>query len=74
MAERVETEPTFQVQARRLLFKETGIYASSPGRTYDVAPDGERFLVVKRGAGAQSAEVILVQNWFDELQRLVPTN
>jgi serine/threonine-protein kinase len=47
------------------------------GRTHDVSPDGERFLMLK-GAGdsaltAAAPEVIVVQHWADELRRLVPT-
>ena len=46
--------------------------------TSAVAPisDFQRFLGVKRGTptDAPSVEVVLIQNWTDELQRLVPTN
>jgi len=48
-----------------------------PGRTYDVSPDGTRFLMFKEGGGATETsppELILVQNWVEELKRLVPTN
>jgi tRNA A-37 threonylcarbamoyl transferase component Bud32 len=45
-----------------------------PG-TYDVAPDGRRFLVLKQGDGpdqpATPATVVVVKNWADELRRLV---
>jgi serine/threonine-protein kinase len=43
------------------------------GRTYDIAPDGERFLMIKESAGGDSTEFILVQNWFEELKARVPT-
>jgi hypothetical protein len=47
------------------------------GRMYDVSADGQRFLVIKEIRGADerppSARFILVQNWFEELKRLVPT-
>jgi serine/threonine-protein kinase len=46
------------------------------GRSYDVSPDGQRFLMIKQAAtDATSAprEIIVVQNWFEELKRLVPT-
>ena len=69
-----ETEPRFQVQNRQLLFEETGI-PRPDSRTFDIDPDGQRFLVVKL-AGAESAtppQLVLVQNWFAELQRLVPS-
>ena len=47
----------------------------SAGRSYDVSPDGERFLMIKRpgsDAGATSA-ILVVQHWNEELKRLVPT-
>jgi hypothetical protein len=44
---------------------------------YDVSADGQRFLVIKETPGTDedppSARIILVQNWFEELKRLVPT-
>ena len=42
-------------------------------RNYDVFPDGQRFLMVKQPANADDAPKIVVQNWFEELKRLVPT-
>jgi len=48
------------------------------GRTYDVSPDGRRFLRIKleeepSGGSASTAAIIVVLNWFEELKRLVPT-
>ena len=48
------------------------------GRMYDVSADGQRFLMIKETSGGAtgaptSARIILVQNWFEELKRLVPT-
>ena len=69
-----EAEPGFRPQSPALLFEETGIYTNLQ-RSYDVAPDG-RFLVVKAGTSttdnSKVGQIILIQNWFDELQRLVP--
>lgn len=52
-------------------------YASpGPGRTYDVSPDGRRFLMIKAGATDEdyaAPELVVVLNWFEELERLVPT-
>ena len=48
----------------------------SLGRTFDVAGDGKRFLMIKPGssdAAPQSQKLIFVQNWDQELKRLVPT-
>ena len=44
-------------------------------RTYDVSPDGQRFLMIKAVEDTTtSASVIMVQNWTEELKRLVPAN
>jgi serine/threonine-protein kinase len=46
------------------------------GRMYDVSPDGRRFLMIKGGEGDNPAppQIVVVQNWFEELKRLAPTN
>jgi hypothetical protein len=36
---------------------------------YDITPDGRRFLVVM---GGEPKTITIVQNWFEELKRLVP--
>jgi hypothetical protein len=45
-------------------------------RAYDIAPDG-RFLILRSSqaeAGIAAApEIVVVQNWFEELKRIVPT-
>lgn len=42
------------------------------GPSYDIFPDGQRFVMV-RGADPQGArEIVLLQNWFSELQQRVP--
>jgi eukaryotic-like serine/threonine-protein kinase len=45
-------------------------------RTYDVSPDGRRFLMIKEGGGDRESTpqtLTVVLNWFEELKRLVPT-
>jgi hypothetical protein len=41
---------------------------------YDISLDGQRFLMVKPAPADPNpvTEIILVQNWFDELKRTVP--
>ena len=47
--------------------------APSNGRNYDVSPDGKRFLMVKEPATQATApQIVVVQNWFEELKRLAP--
>jgi serine/threonine-protein kinase len=47
-------------------------------RSYDVSRDGRRFLMIKDDPAPSSIStsdsLILVQNWFEELKRRVPTN
>jgi serine/threonine-protein kinase len=44
---------------------------------YDISPDGQRFLISKPSRGpdrdTSPASIVVVQNWFEELKRLVPT-
>ena len=49
--------------------------AGTGGRTYDVAPDGRRFLFTQQRDDASQppiTHVVLVQNWLEELKRLAP--
>jgi Tol biopolymer transport system component len=53
-------------------------YSTNPvwwGRSYDVSPDGQRFLMIKEGAGGATPppSLVVVQHWVEELNRLVPT-
>ena len=69
----VETEPTFTHATPEILF--TGNYFRAWGRNYDISPDGQRFLMLKEVGQTSETEIrlVLVQNWFEELKRLVPT-
>ena len=44
-----------------------------------MSPDGRRFLRIKEGASDDSGDstpqsFVIVENWTEELKRLVPTN
>jgi len=42
-------------------------------RMYDVHPDGRRFVMLRVvGPNARYPNLVLVQNFFEELKRLVP--
>jgi len=43
-------------------------------RTYDIAPDGRRFLVIKQGGDNAPQSLVIVQNWVEELKRRVTAN
>ena len=59
----------------RLLFERPGYSPGGPTRSYDLSIDGQRFLMVKleERKPAPVMEMTLVQNWFEELKRLVPS-
>ncbi|MGH9256445.1 MAG: protein kinase domain-containing protein [Vicinamibacterales bacterium] len=73
MAAGIQPAATFAAGAPSPVLSRTG-YAF-PG--FDIAPDG-RFLMQKlapaEGASEVTAHLVLVENWFEELKRLVPTN
>jgi Protein kinase domain/WD40-like Beta Propeller Repeat len=45
--------------------------SGTTSRTFEVAPDGQRFLMIKDTN--DNREFVVVQNWYEELKRLVPT-
>ncbi|MDA2937243.1 hypothetical protein MYX75_03140 [Acidobacteria bacterium AH-259-A15] len=71
----IETEPSFTAGVPEVLF--TGRYFRGTGRHWDISPHGQRFVMIKEGGQTEEtsapAQLIIVQNWFEELKRLVPT-
>jgi eukaryotic-like serine/threonine-protein kinase len=70
----VTATPTFVASPPRMLFE--GRYgATAIVRPYDVSPDGQRFLMVKQKdrVSISASQMILVQNWLEELKARVPT-
>jgi eukaryotic-like serine/threonine-protein kinase len=67
----VRTDGGFSTSKPRLLFEKPGYVFGYPVRTYDISLDGQRFLMVKREEMKPSplTEMILVQNWTEELKR-----
>ena len=68
----IQMEPTFRAEKPKLLTEGTLYYAFIPTSQYDISPDGNRFVMVKEG-GYDLTQINVVLNWFDELERLVPT-
>ncbi len=72
----LETEPTLRVGDPIVLF-EAQYYFFLSQRTYDVTPDGQRFLMIKEGAATDDSAAPVVQihvvlNWHQELLERVP--
>jgi Tol biopolymer transport system component len=74
MAAPITTTPNFSADTPRVLF-EGPFRADGPFRGFDVTPDGARFLMVREvpRAPARISQMVLVQNWTEELKRLVPS-
>ena len=78
MVARVFTEPSLHADQATHLFDGIGYKAGGTLVNYDLdlsrESGRERFLVVKTTSDqAATAEPIFILNWFDELQRLVPS-
>ena len=72
LAVTVTTEPKLEVSVPVVLFDrpfDRNREGAEP--YYDVSPDGQRFLVVSE---RPTTEFKVIQNWFSELNRLVPTD
>ena len=75
MAVPVQTSPTLLLGTPVKLL-EGRYFSQLSGRTYDVLPDGQRFLMIKDVSPAQVTaiqRIVIVQNWTEELKRRVPT-
>jgi Tol biopolymer transport system component len=76
MSAPVRLSPTFSFSAPVKLFQGR-YFEGASGRSYDVAPDGKRFLLIKysEDRAAAPADMVVVLDWFEELrQRLPPKN
>ena len=81
-ADVIRTEPIFQAGKPHLLFEHPGAAAGGytsfgSARAWDISLDDEYFLATKESKEADRGlmpvtELILVQNWLEELKRLCP--
>ena len=80
MVAQIETEPTFSHGTPEPLFSLPPgmVGTSASGRRFDLAPDGDRFIVRTPGTAEQTGDddpfngLIFVENWFQELKARVP--
>src|SRR5262249_6667431 len=79
-AVRVETTPVLKIGTPTRLFEGLFYVAStgSPRPQYDVSADGQRFLMLSPGPGANPSaarpRIVVVENWFEELKGRVPVD
>ena len=75
----VTTESSFQSDVPVRLFTGNYLIVNNPLAAFDVSKDGTRFLLTTRDSLPPSAEssithLVVVDNWFEELKRLAPTD
>ena len=64
----ITTQPAFSIGERRLLF--TGLYINVPGFSYDISPDGQKFLLLKPVSQERTANRLkVIKNWFQEVNQ-----
>ena len=69
---KVETSPTFRVLERRELFVRQGFNSQLSGGSYDVTPDGKRFLMYRGNDQNAEERFVLVLNWAADLDGARP--
>ena len=78
MSVRVEPGPMWKAGTPARIIEGKYFYGNPVGafgRTYDISPDGSRFLMIKQvGDSDQNVvpQVVIVQHWLDELKQRVP--
>ena len=68
----VTTSPDLVLSQPRQLFEQRYAFLLRTLTNYDVSADGQRFVMVKDESG--SGRLNVVQNWLEDLKRLVPPN
>jgi hypothetical protein len=74
MAVDIITRPGFSVSKPKTLFQGPYLPTALTFPYYDVSADGQRFLMIKPSEQSTSlTQIVVVQNWSEELKRGVPT-
>jgi dipeptidyl aminopeptidase/acylaminoacyl peptidase len=65
----------FKTGPEQVLFSTIAYRSDFFHAAYDVSADGKRFVMIRNSdSGSLDEELIVVENWFQELERLVPVN
>ena len=71
MEAKVSLEPTFSVLGRPRVVLD-GNWGGVNREQIEITPDGERFLLMKLPPQEDITELVVVENWFEELKRKAP--
>jgi serine/threonine-protein kinase len=72
LASRIVRDPTVAFGPPRVAFV-ADEFVDTPGHSFDVSSDGQRLYYVRRTMLPERSRIRVIQNWFEELKRLVPT-
>ncbi len=65
----------FRTGVKQVLFSATAYREDFYHAAYDVTADGQRFVMIRKSdSEAFDEELIVIENWYEELERLVPEN
>jgi hypothetical protein len=67
----IRTSPDFVVDQQRVLFPAASYSSGGVFPLYDVTPDDRRFVMVRGVTAAGESELILAENWLEELEARV---
>ena len=62
---------TFETGERRVLFSIAGFHSFELHQQYDVTSDDQRFVMIRDRSNAEAGELIVVENFFEELKAQV---
>jgi len=62
-------DPTFATVREDVLFSMDGYLTARGHAMYDVSPDDQRFVMLRMGDVGSDSELILVENWAEELRQ-----
>ncbi len=71
MVVQTTTQPSFAASSPQVLFQGRFVPTRRGEAAYDVAADGQRFLMVRREAGEAPVQLNVILNFVDELKRRV---
>jgi serine/threonine-protein kinase len=68
IAAEVRPGPSFSLGKQTVLFTTSGLTLNGGLPTYAITPDDRRFLMVREGTAAEGSELIVAENWLEELK------
>ncbi len=71
MSAEVLSGTTFVLGERKALFSVEGFRFATNRQMYDVTPDDQRFVMIRNLGGPEASEMIVVENFFEELKAKV---